>query len=109
MESSAYAILISLAGFLAGVLILLPIILFMVTGWSIRRDKLLSQLDEGALEVYYKQFPWTNSSQTDLTKRFKEQFGYLYGRRHYIAPTALLVTAMFSILWGVVRTIQELA
>ena len=54
MSVKQYAILIDAAGVLAGLLVLLPVLLFMFTGWVIRRDKLISYLEEDTLKVYYE-------------------------------------------------------
>jgi len=108
MSPRAYALLIDMGGILAGLLVMLPVLLFMVTGWVVRRDKLISYMEVDALQVYYDQFPWTSSQQADLKKRFEEQFHYLYGRRHFIVPVALLFVVTTGILWAVVRTVQSL-
>jgi hypothetical protein len=58
MHASEYAILVDL-GFLGAVLLMvLPALIYLGTGWKIRRDKLFCDLNAPALEVYYEQFPW---------------------------------------------------
>jgi hypothetical protein len=67
-------------------LLLLPVLLYLFTGWKIRREKLLSYLGPAALEVYYSQFPYQANKQKDVSERFRAQFNFLYGRRHFVLP-----------------------
>lgn len=91
------------AGF---VLTVMPVVIFLFTGWKVRRDKLLCYMNETALALYYTQFPWTSSKQTDLRLRFREQFNYLYGRRHYGAPMLLLIVISGGSMWAIARSLQ---
>lgn len=92
MTGNPYSDMVGVACIVAFVLAIGPFLIYLFTGWGVRREKLLSYMTDGALEVYYKQFPWTAfEKEPDLTKRFRKQFTFLYGRRHYIAPTVLLI------------------
>ena len=106
MTAAEYAVLINLASAGAVLLMTLPVLLHLFTGWRIRRDKLLAYLSDDALEVYYSQFPWKAATEPDLTKTFRRQFHYLYGRRHFVLPLALFVgVTIFSGL-GVSRSVK---
>jgi hypothetical protein len=92
MNENPYATMINLACGAAAVTVLVPYLVYLFTGWRVRRDKLLSYMKPDALEIYFEQFPWTKfEKEHNQTRRFKRQFDFLYGRRHYIAPTMLLV------------------
>jgi hypothetical protein len=108
MTKELLALLMWAAGWVSLALMAVPTIAYLFTGWKIRRDKLLAYLDSGALQVYYSQFPYNPSKHTDLPKRFRDQFNYLYGRRHFVAPM-LLFTGMCVIgMWISVRSVQAI-
>lgn len=67
-------------------LLLLPVLFYLFTGWRIRREKLLSYLGPDALNLYYAQFPYQAAIEPDVAKRFRSQFNYLYGCRHFAMP-----------------------
>lgn len=98
-----FALGVSLCAFF---LLVGPVNLYLATGWAVRRDKLLAYLNEEALTVYYQQFPWTNSTQTNVTQRFKEQFNYLYGRRRYVVPMLLFVALCALGVYAVFSTVE---
>jgi hypothetical protein len=106
MTPALYAWIIAGACFIAFTATVIPLVLYLLTGWRVRRDKLLSYLNQDALAVYYNQFPWTHSTEPDLQKRFKDQFNFLYGRRHYIVPTALLSCVSGGAAVLVARSVQ---
>ena len=106
MDKQVFAILIWATAYTALGLLVLPTVVFLFTGWRIRRDKLISYLGVEALELYYKQFPWTPSTEIDLTKRFKTQFNYLYGRRHFIMPLLVFFSVSLICVWVSARSIQ---
>ena len=106
MNEYQYAILINL-GCLGGlVLMCLPTLTYLVRGWQVRRDKLFSYLNKEALEVYYDQFPYRVSDEADVTKAFRRQFDYLYGRRHFAIPIFLLILITGVIAWGTAFSIK---
>jgi len=106
MTAGQYAILINLACLGGVVLMCLPTLTYLVRGWQIRRDKLFSYLNPEALEVYYDQFPYRVSRDEDLRKSFRRQFGYLYGRRHFVIPIFLLLLICGVIAWGIAFSIK---
>lgn len=106
MNSKEYAILIDAAFAGAFILMIAPVVLHLFTGWKIRRDKLLSYLSKDALEVYYTQFPWRASTETDPKKAFRNQFHYLYGRRHFVLPLLLLAATTCVCAWGLGLSIK---
>lgn len=103
ISDRAFALAVAIAAFFLAVF---PVNLYLLTGWKVRRDKLFSYLNPQALAVYYSQFPWTNSSQADLTARFHAQFAYLYGRRHYIVPVVLFTILSALGVYGIFSTVQ---
>jgi hypothetical protein len=106
MTSAQLAALIDLALLGAALLMLLPVCIYLFTGWKIRRDKLLSYLSTDALVVYYGQFPWTLSEDANLQVRFRKQFHYLYGRRHFLVPLLLLFAATATATFGLALTVK---
>ena len=103
LSDKSFMLAVSLTAFCLAVL---PVNLYLFTGWKVRRDKLISYLNIEALKVYYQEFPWTNSDQTDLSARFREQFAYLYGRRHYILPIVLFIVLSAFGVWAVGSTVE---
>jgi len=106
MDKRAFADLIWFAAYASLALLLLPSILFLFTGWRIRRDKLIAYLSPEALVIYFKQFPWKGSTEVDPKKRFVRQFNLLYGRRHFVMPLLVFITLCMTALWISVRSIQ---
>lgn len=105
MTSSEYALLIDIACILASGLVILPVIVYLFTDWSARREKLLAYLTEDALTLYYEQFVGI-SKVTDVKKSFKKRFGLLYGRRRYVLPILFLLLTTALAAWGIARTVQ---
>lgn len=107
MKPNEYAILINLAC-LGGVLLLcIPALRYLTTGWPIRRDKLLSYMNPEALKVYYGQFPYRVDAESDVTKAFRRQFHYLYGRRHFVIPMLLLIVICGVSAWGIALSLKS--
>jgi hypothetical protein len=106
MNKTTFANLIWVAACISLALLLLPTILFLFTGWRIRRDKLIAYLSCDALDLYYNQFPWRASAEPDLKKRFTKQFNLLYGCRHFVMPLTVFVAIGLTALWIGVRSIQ---
>jgi len=106
VDNNRFAHFLSATFISAAILTLLPVFLYLVTGWKVRREKLLCYMKPLALEVYYEQFPWTHSKEANHTKRFKHQFAYLYGRRHFIAPLLLFSALSIGALWAICKTTQ---
>ncbi|OAI57536.1 hypothetical protein AYO50_00180 [Acidobacteria bacterium SCGC AG-212-P17] len=87
---SAYEPLIYIFCMMAGVLVMLPLLVYLFTLWTSRRDNLLSVLKADSLKIYYEQFYPQIAIQADVCKQFKAHFNRLYGRRNYIFPIILL-------------------
>ena len=97
MPSSTYSTMVNVACGVAFAMAIGPLLIYLFTGWRLRRDKLLSFLGPDALHAYYDWFPSKLfESDLDLVVRFKKQFNYLYGRRHYVAPALFLILAAAS-------------
>jgi hypothetical protein len=60
-------------------MVILPAIVYLFTGWSARRERIMSTLDARALKLYYPQyFPSidiSGDSDQKLCKRFAEHYG----------------------------------
>jgi hypothetical protein len=91
----------------AGILSVMPVLVYLYRGWSVRRDKLLSYLNLDALKIYYDQFPWTNVNEDDLSKRFRKQFNYLYGRRNFFLPMSLFIVISGGALFAVGKSVTQ--
>jgi hypothetical protein len=91
----------------AGLLSIMPLLVYLYRSWSVRRDKLLSYLNRDALQIYYDQFPWTNVREDDLQKRFRKQFNYLYGRRTFLWPLALFFVVTAGALYAVGNSVTQ--
>jgi AraC-like DNA-binding protein len=91
----------------AAAISILPVLYYLFTGWSIRRDKLFSYMSEDALRVYYDQFPWSISADKDLKARFTRQFSFLYGRRHFILPLVLFIGLVAGSFANLALTVQS--
>src|ERR1035437_5882917 len=106
MNTKTFALIIWITGWTCLALMVGPTVVYLLTGCKIRRDKLLAYLDSGALQIYYSKFPYNPSAEEDLSKRFRAQFDYLYGRGHFVIPM-LLFTALSVIgVWISGRSIQ---
>lgn len=90
----------------AEILTLMPVVFYLYTGWVVRRDKMLCYMNAAALATYYEQFPWTNTTEPDLAKRFRMQFNYLYGRRHFLSPLGLFAVVSTGALFGIDRSTE---
>src|SRR5438093_950829 len=109
MTGAKYAILINLAC-LGGVLLMcVPVLRFLVTGWQIRRDKLFSYLNDEALKTYYSQFPYrvpNKRAQAINADLFRQQFHYLYGRSHFAIPVGMLILISAASAWGIALSLK---
>jgi hypothetical protein len=107
MKPNEYAILIDLACLGAFLLVCVPPLRYLFTGWKIRRDKLFSYLNEEALRVYYTQFPYQVAADDNVKRRFKRQFHYLYGRRHFVIPVGFLFFICMVSAWGIAESVKS--
>ncbi len=106
MSSTAYAVLIDCAAALGAVLVLLPHVLYLLTAWGTRRDKLFNYLSPEALKLYYRQFLLVESPDNPQAA-FRRRFGRLYGRRHYVLPSLLLAGTVIVASWALARSVQK--
>jgi hypothetical protein len=107
MAGTKYVLLIDLACTAAAALVLLPVIIYLLTDWKTRRDKLFAYFDDCTLHLYYEQFSPSTRIDGDIHRFFQEQFDRLYGRRLYLAPLILLGLVTVASGWGIARTIQH--
>jgi hypothetical protein len=107
MKPNQYAVLIDLACIGAFLLVCAPTVRYLFTEWKIRRDKLFSYLNTQALEVYYGQFPYRVGNEADISKAFKRQFDYLYGRRHFALPVGFLTALCAVTAWAVAQSVKS--
>jgi hypothetical protein len=99
----------SLCG-IAAVMVLLPIVLYLCGPWATRRDRLLANLPDDSLRLYYKQFyPAINPPpRAEICNKFKGDFARQYGRRHYALPLFLLAVLAAVSAFGAARSLQAL-
>jgi hypothetical protein len=82
-------------------ILLLPVTLFLLTGWGARRRIILSRFTDRSVHLYYRAFfpqeQLAGPSRPTHLAAFADDFDRRYGRWHYLAPLALF-TATSSYL-----------
>ena len=78
MSDTLYRALINCVCFIGGAMVILPAIVYLFTGWSARRERIMSTLDARAL--YFPSIDISGDSNQQLCKRFAEHYGKRYGR-----------------------------
>ena len=107
MKNWEYVLLIYLLCGLAGAMVLVPLALYLLRPWATRRDKLLSNLTDQSLMLYYRQFyPSFKPTLATVIADFKEYFHKHFGRRFYVLPTVLLATLTIASVLAAARTLQ---
>lgn len=100
MKLPTLVVIVYVACFVAWVMTLLPSGVYLFTEWRTRRDRLLGVLDNESLKFYYQRFfPSRDIQGRNLETIFSQDFGSLYGRRHYIIPLLLLAIVSGLGLW----------
>ena len=93
MDISVYATtpLVWLLTVLLTGLLMLPILRFIIVGWSRKRADRNSGANIATIELYFSQFhPNLSIKQEQLTKEFTKHFDKRFGRHHYFFPLLFL-------------------
>lgn len=99
MSDELYLSLIYGACLIGGLMVVLPAVVYLFTGWVARRERIITTLNARALKLYYAQyFPSVDisgDSDDALCRRFAKHYGRRYGRRRFVIPLALLAAVAF--------------
>jgi hypothetical protein len=107
MSAFAYAKVIVLIMVIGGLCVVLPIVVYLVSVWTSRRDSLLDNFDDAAIILYYEQFhPTRKLARGHEQATFGKDFSSRYGRRHYVVPLMLLTVLTATSVFAGVRTLQ---
>jgi hypothetical protein len=94
MADSTYSELIAWSCLLAWTMMILPVVVYLFSGWIAKRERIRTFLGPRAVELYYEQYyPSIDITKDDdhaLTQRFARHYSKYYGRRHFIIPSLLL-------------------
>jgi hypothetical protein len=72
-------------------LLFLPVLRYLVTGWATRRSEIVGALSEVGVRLYFTQFyPAVHLPTANLTHFFARHYEQRYGRKLYVAPLTLL-------------------
>jgi len=74
-----------------------PILAFARRGWAIKRDDVLSSLNDSAKTLYLQTFLKKNVS--DPAQEFDQMYTHRYGRYRLIAPTILFVLVLLPVTY----------
>jgi hypothetical protein len=106
-----YNRLVEISCLIAWLMVLLPSIIYLITTWRIRRNKLFARLRPKSIRLYYKQFypamakRIAEAEEHDYPRSFRKHFGALYGIRHYLLPLSLLALICGIGMLGVARSL----
>ncbi len=90
-------ILLTIIIVIAWLFILLPSVIYLMTSWKRRKDKLFALLNEEAIKLYFTQFyPNEKFTGKNIKSNFRKHFKQLYGTRHYVLP--LIILAVLSLI-----------
>jgi hypothetical protein len=100
--------LVNIACSAAWVLVVVPAIVFLFTGWSTRHDHFIGLLSDSDLEFYFSQFRRTEKpmNRVEMRSRFQQYLGVTDGRRHYVIPLLLLGLIALIGLWGTAQSLK---
>jgi hypothetical protein len=90
--ADAFAVVVLIA------LLVVPVVIYLFTGWSVRRSEILGAVSTKGATLYFKQFYPALKPGTDVLKAFDDHYLRRYGRRHYVVPLALLATVTSFLL-----------
>ncbi len=81
-EPAAVAILMAL--------IVVPVIIYLFTGWSVRRSEIVGAMSAEGASLYFRQFYPALMPDGDVLGAFAKHYRRRYGRLHYVLPLLLL-------------------
>jgi hypothetical protein len=80
-------------------LLVIPVLIYLFTGWSVRRSEIVGAMSSKGAALYFKQFYPALRPERDVLKAFSKHYQRRYGRRHYLIPLALLgIVAIFLLI-----------
>lgn len=92
----------------AGLIVVLPVPIYLATYWVRRRDNLLELLSENSTRLYYKRFQLNRIKAIEgisCQQQFRKDFHRLYGRRYYILPLLLLLILTSLLVYSAANTL----
>lgn len=86
-------------------LLLVPVIIYLFTGWSVRRSEIVGAMSAKGAILYFRQFYPALTPAKDVLKAFHKHYLRRYGRRHYVIPLVLLSFVALFLLLMTTRTL----
>ena len=103
--SAAFLRLESVATLILLAVLVLPVLLYLWTGWEIRRSEIFGTMSNRGVQLYFRQFfPARTTSTADPMEEFRRHYHHLYGRQQFIGPLVLMVAVAVVLLGLAVRT-----
>ena len=100
-----YAWCLAVAALLA--LLLVPPIIYLFTGWAVRRSEIVGAMSARGAELYFRQFYPALTPGKDVLKAFGKHYLRRYGRRHYVLPLLLLGSVASFLLLLAIHTVFD--
>ncbi len=72
-----------------------PVLAFLRRGWEIRREDILSSLDDNAKTLYLESF--LHQTVTDACKQFDKMYTHRYGRYRLTVPLIFLLVVVLAL------------
>src|SRR5215831_15694395 len=79
-------------------LLVTPVIVYLFSGWSVRRSEIVGAMSAAGATLYFQQFYPALAPGKDSVKVFAKHYRRRYGRRHYVLPLVLLSCIAFFLL-----------
>src|SRR5262249_1829820 len=85
--------------------LLIPPVLYLWTGWTVRRSEIVGALSENGVRLYFTQFyPTVKLPATDLPGFFERHYDQRYGRHNFVAPLILFTIVSTLLLFLSLRS-----
>jgi hypothetical protein len=88
-------------------LLVVPAIVYLFTGWSVKRSEIVGAMSDRAADLYFRQFYPALKPEKDVLRAFALHYVRRYGRRHYVLPLALLGVVALFLLTMTTRTLRH--
>ncbi len=105
MNYKAFAGLEGVAILALMALLLLPVVIYLFTGWVVKHSEIMGGLSSKGARLYFKQFYPALTPGKDVLKAFRSHYTRRYGRRHYVVPLLLFGFVSTLLIWLTVSTI----
>jgi hypothetical protein len=103
--SAAFLRLESVAALTLLAVLVLPVLLYLWSGWPVRRAEIFGTMSDRAVRLYFRQFfPAQTLPARHPTEAFRRHYHRRYGRQHFIVPILLMVAVAAVSLGLAVRT-----